>query len=292
MESRAISIVLGIALATGLTGCSSTDRAGSRGGGMDGGGQIGVGLAWDKGVFLQPLWQDGKLSMNVVNRRAAAVSLEVAPFVCTESDTGLADACDVVVTPTLVTWQVPAASTAAFDGAPLLVEDRLLSVRVGDEDLGLMETPRAPLGSEPGAFVSNQGFGTSSPVELTTSFASVPADTFTALLTLTRSGRLFVAPEAPPEPNVILLSPRTAHAQEPPTDASGDSFYVDVPPGTSDENPFQLQLEFTLPSDAPADAVFVLQPGYLCTEFTNITSPTLESCASTSGTLRLLLPTP
>ncbi|MDF3064806.1 MAG: hypothetical protein K0R38_407 [Polyangiaceae bacterium] len=294
-------VVMGIALGLVSLGCSSSDAESSdgpdrsEGGGMDGGGQIGVGLAWDKDVFLQPLWQDGEMTMNVVNRRAQAVEVEIAPFVCEERDTGLADDCEVVLTQALVNWPVPADSTASFAGAPLLEHDGLLSVRLGDEQLGLMEAPHPPLGADPGAFVSNQGFGTSSRrgrVELTTSYASVPGETFQAQLTVTQGGRLFIAPE-PAQAGVVVVTPQAARSDAPPVDASGVDFVVDVPPSASETSPFRLELEFALPNDAPAGSVFVIQPGRLCTEFTEgSTSLTLENCAGSTGTLRLLLPSP
>lgn len=287
MESRAIPVIFGILMGAGLGGCSSPDapreEAETPGGGMDGGGQFVLGLAWDRQVFLQPLWQNGKLTMLVVNQRAQPIQVAVARYLCPDDGVSLADACRADPMETLARWQVAAASTATFDGTPLLVEALALSVKVDGERLGLMEMPRAPLGGESGAFISNQGHSNTYHLELATRFARLPGATFQAQLTLTHGGRLSVAPSASLGPNLVTLTPLAARADG--VDVAGSEFFVDVPESTSEQNPFSMELDFAAPAGAPSGSLFVLHPGRLC-----IALDDRQSCTSIVETLRVLPP--
>ena len=104
---------------------------------------IGVGLSWQKNVFVQEYWQGGKGFYALANHTDAAVAITVAPQRGGDKLAG--------------PWQVPARGVleVPVDGLPAA---GLLAWNLGDgSSLGLLEAPRAPTVGDAKVVVSTYG---------------------------------------------------------------------------------------------------------------------------------------
>jgi hypothetical protein len=104
MKSRAI--LLGFACPF-LVACASE-------GGMDGAGSLGIGLAWDQGIFLQAVWDDGAPVYVVHNHREEGVQLT---FSRTRCDNGPDGGC--VFGDSIVSSYLPASVTQKLEVAQI-----------------------------------------------------------------------------------------------------------------------------------------------------------------------------
>jgi hypothetical protein len=282
--------ILGILLASLLGGCSADggddghdDGQPQAGGGLDGGGQIGVGLSWTEGVFVQPVWDEGQLRLLVANRRAAATSLGVYETAWPAADDHVGDQ-----GPTrgdeLLQQTVPAGATATIDGSALLgPSDDLLWVAADDDSLGLIERPQPPLVDGVFPIVSNNP---NSPSQVETAFSLLPGPSFEATVTLTRPGLLWLKRASSRVADVVFLAATDASSEEGAVTAITDGFLVVVPHGTSTEAPTRVRLSYSVPQDSmTADALVAFDAGFFCYQPRG-TSAATSGCDAGAGLFR------
>lgn len=268
MESRAKTIILGILTLATLAGCSGGDDAAggddssmppAADGGLDGGGLIGVGLPWDKGVFAQAIWVDGQPRMLVSNRRAEDVSFGVF----TAEWEGQAS----IPGARLLEEAVPAYATRVLDAGALLgALGDLLWIGVDGERLGFLYRPQPPAITATLPVVSND-FSVREPIgQLETDFSVLPGTTFEATLTLTHPGELWEQPSSSPTPDVEFLIPTEVTSADALVTSTTDGFRVEVPAETSEASPARVQLSFSVPSVLSTGSLVALNPGFFCND--------------------------
>ena len=249
-------------------------------GGLDGGGSIGVGLSWDKGVFVQPTWVDGEPFLLVSNRRAEEVSFGVFA-----TEWG-GDQYGSEVAPTrgasLTEAVVPANSTRTLDAAALLGDaGDVLWVSVDDDKLGLMLRPQPPSVSGTLPVISSDWRGRA---QVETDFSLLPGSSFEATVTLARPGQLQVQPSASPTADVTFLPALSASSEDAVVTSTAEGFLVEIPDGTSEASPARVQLSFSVPPTG--SALVALDIGSFCVD-----APDTTECESTVG-LRRFVPSP
>lgn len=302
MESAAMKKILGILMVSMLGACSGSadpapDRSADRGG-LDGGGQIGLGLSWEKGVFVQPVFEEGELRLLVSNRRARAVTLNVYETAAAGDDGGETPIDDLGVSSEetvtrgarIAELAVPAQSTKTFDGAALLgPEGELLWVDADDDELGLLERPQPPLAAAALPVVSGERERSG---QIETDFTLLPGPTFDATVTLTAPGHFWVEPPAYQSMHVELLTATAASSDDAAVTPTGTGFHVAIPEGTSAESPVRVKLSFELPHGVlSADTMLALDGGFLCTSLrpgADDSAAQPEDCANGAGLVRLV----
>jgi len=268
-----------------LSACSGGAEPGSErsadNGGFDGGGQIGLGIGWDKGIFVQPVWDEGQLRLLVANRRTKAVTLGVF-------ETEWSDDPDPMVADdaprrgaSLAQSTIPAQSTVSFEGSALLgPEHEVLWISAGDEQLGLIERPQPPLVTATLPVVSTEAFPNA---QVETDFSLLPGPTFEATVTITRPGELWLEPSTYPWMDVELLTPTEVSSDDATVTSTPNGFRVALPHDTSQETPARVRLAFALPEgELSADAMLMLDAGFLCIELMG------DECVEGTGILRQL----
>lgn len=260
---------LGILMLSMLGACSGGTDAGSEreadNGGFDGGGQIALGLSWDQGVFVQPVWDEGQLRLLIANHRTEAVTLgvfetewsnEPNPMFADQAPTRGASIAQTTIN---------AQSTVSIDASALMgLPGELLWVEASDERLGLMERPQPPLVTATLPIVNRETFGNA---QLETAFALLPGPTFEATVTLTQPGELWLEPPASPSMHVELLTATEASSDDATVTATTHGFRVVLPDDTSEQAPARVQLSFAVPQGLlSGDKMLALDAGSLCTE--------------------------
>jgi hypothetical protein len=177
MASPSIRTVLCAAF---LAGCAGSDGPSSPDVLSDTERQVdfGLGLDWDYGVFVQPLWQGGELSYLVINDRNDLVDLVVDALV----DDGGAFARERLAGP----WTVAARSHQTFSGGDVqTLVGPLMSWLAGDIELGLDRLLERPPVSTTARVVSNHGTNGSGGdffAQIESDFVVAPGPAFTLTL--------------------------------------------------------------------------------------------------------------
>jgi hypothetical protein len=286
METLAMKKTLGILMLSMLGACSGGADEGSEreadNGGFDGGGQIALGLSWDKGVFVQPVWDEGQLRLLIANHRTEAVTLGV--FETEWSDDPNPMFADEAPTrgASIAQSTINAQSTVSIDASALMgPAGELLWVNAGDERLGLIERPQPPLVTATLPIVNRETFGNA---QLETAFALLPGPTFEATVTLTKPGELWLGPPASPSVYVELLTATEASSDDALVTPTTDGFRVVLPDDTSEQKPARVQLSFAVPQGLlSGETMLALDAGYLCTELLGG-----ADCGTGAGIVRLL----
>jgi hypothetical protein len=263
-----------------MLGCSE-QQAGNVEGGMDGGGQLGLGLTWSTRVFVQELWEESGVSFVGMNQRSEAVRLEVFDFDCS-GDAAVGDSCRVG--DKLAEWEVPANGSRAVDVNALISEQQgLVALRANGENLGTIERPRQPRATVL-PVVSNQGLngGFVEGAQVETESATV-GSTFRATISLSRPGELaFVSAPADLE-SVQFARIVGAHSGDADVVETATGFHVVLPSDTSQERPIRVELELAMPDDFAGGPLLGLDGGHYCFEGTS------SNCGRGAGITRALL---
>lgn len=266
MESREKNVILGILMLSTLAACSGGDDAGparTADGGLDGGGSIAVGLSWERGVFVQPIWEQGQPRLLVSNRSAEEIAFGVYATEWTVDPEGPDRAPDRGAL--LSEASVPAHATRSLDGATLVGSaGDLLWVSVDDERLGLLYRPQPPVVTGTLPFISSEPL-TQAQVE--TDFSVLPGASFAATVTLSQPGQLWIQPATSPNAAVEILTATSVSSQDAVVTTTADGFRVELPAETSETSPARVQLSFTLSQGATAgEPLLAFDAGFFCTE--------------------------
>jgi hypothetical protein len=277
---------LGIVMLSMLGACASGADEGSEreadNGGFDGGGQIGLGLRWDQGVFVQPVWDEGQLRLLISNHRTEAVTLGVFQVEQSSDPDPMVAEQALTRGASIAQTTIGAQSTVSIDGSALMgPAGELLWVEAGDDRLGLIERPQPPLVTATLPIVSRETFGNT---QLETAFALLPGPTFDATVTLTKPGELWLEPPASPSMHVGLLTATDASSDDAIVTATTDGFRVVLPDDASEQKPARVQLSFVIPQGLlSGGTMLALDAGYLCTELLGG-----ADCGTGAGIVRLL----
>jgi hypothetical protein len=267
MKSRAKTIVWGILTLATFTACSGGDDNGpprtaeGSNGGLDGGGSIGVGLSWEKGIFVQAIWVDGQPRLLVSNRRADEVSFGVfaAEWGGEQHGSETAPSRGALLAEAVV----PAHATRTVDAAALVGPmGELLWIDVDDAQLGLLYRLQPPSVAGTLPVISTDASGRA---QIETDFSVLPDASFEATVTLNRPGQLWLQPSASPTADVQFLTATDASSEDAVVTTTTDGFRVELPAETSETNPARVQLSFSLPPEA-GSSLLAFDAGWFCTE--------------------------
>jgi hypothetical protein len=258
---------LGILILSMLSACSGgaepeSERSADNGG-FDGGGQFVLGLSWEDGVFVQPVWDEGQLRLLVANRRTEAVTLGVFETDWSEDPNSMIADEGPARGAALARSTIPAQSTVAVDGSALLgPQHEMLWISADNERLGVIERPQAPLVTSTLPIVSSETVGYA---QLETDFSLLPGPTFEATVTITTPGQLWLEPSTYRPMQVERLSPTEVSSDDATVTSTPNGFRVVLPNDTSQETPARVQLSFAPPQGLlSADAMLVIDAGVLC----------------------------
>lgn len=254
-------------------------------GGLDGGGAIAVGISWTKGIFVQPIWDQGQLRLLVSNRRTQAVSFRVFETTWEEDPNAMVADLPPTRGAELAQATVPPLSTLALDGSTLPGEGQgIWWVAVDDEYLGLIDRPQPPLLAGTLPIVSSE---TMFQTQLETDFALLPGPSFEAVVTFSQPGLLKIVPASSPSDYVALLSPTAVSSDDAAVTPTVDGFQVELPAETSVDSPARVQLTFDVPSGVlSSEAVIALSAGFFCFE------PTTNGGCSSGTQITRFVPAP
>jgi len=242
--------VLGTALLLGGCGGSEVvepDAGGpaSSEGGMDGAGSFFTELYWDKGIFVQTLWQDGQPAFLLSNLRAEPAEIEVYAGSCSDEGCSMGER--------LITWQLAVGSTRTASNEELTALTEHLSIFVSEEVrlgmlLGLGPTPRASsLG-----FTSSMGINASgNPVtQIETGFLTAPGSAFTLTIDLLpgTTGKLVLLTKHPDIESLAFVDVVAVRSQVAVVEQTGDGFTVLLPFAPPDESPVRVDVDVAIPT--------------------------------------------
>jgi hypothetical protein len=246
-----------------LSACGSSEE-----GGMDGAGTGDIGIRWDQGVFIQPVWENGSLAYLVWNDRDEDLELSFSRAKCDDvmPRAGCAEG------ETIAAWALPArslrritgAATAAISGA-----GGPLAVAADGTRLGLLLPEVAPLPSE-SAVVSNAGINSTSGIgamlgQIETEFLVAPATTFTIELSFSAGGELTLSSKTPSIEGCSFVDVLGARSEEVPIRVIDGGFSVVVPASASPESPLRVAVDVRIPANFSGK--FVGFDSWLCSEF-------------------------
>jgi hypothetical protein len=276
---------LGILMLSMLSACSGGAEPGSErsadDGGFDGGGQFALGLNWETGVFVQPVWDGGQLRLLVANRRTEAVTLGVFESEWSDDPNPMLADQGLTRGAALAQSTIPAQSTVSVDGSALLgPQHELLWFSADNERIGVIERPQAPLVTSTLPIVSSEP---SRYAQMETSFSLLPGPTFEVIVTLTKPGELRLEPSTYRPMQVELLTPTAVSSDDATVTSTPNGFRVALPDDTSQETPARVQLSFAPPQgQLSADTMLVIDAGFLCIELMG------DECATGTRIVRLL----
>lgn len=235
-------------------------------GGMDGAGSFGIGMRWDRQVFLQPLWEGDQAKFVVHNQGNDEVELRFHEFLCDSKDcwegASLNDP-----------WHVPAESSGTFDAEGMVASEpmeSLIAVRINGEDVGLVGPPWRPRSPALFAVVSNMNLNTGTYFErpeiprIETDFVTAPSTAFTVTVTLTTGGTFWVVSRTERVETLDFLNVIAARSDRAETIASDDGFRVQVPDDATELDPVRVELDVEFPSTFAGGPVIGLDAGVFC----------------------------
>lgn len=283
MENRVKTIVLGILTLGALAGCSGGNESGAPqtadAGGLDGGGSIGLGLSWEKGVFAQPIWVDGEPHLVVSNRRSEEISFGVfaVEWEGTQDESEPSASRGALLTQEVV----PAHTTITLDATALVGPlGEILWISADNEKLGLLMSLQPPLVTGTLPVISNDWPGGG---QIETDFSTLPSTNFEATVTLTKPGALTVQPPSSIA-GVAFLTATGATSEDAVVTTTTDGFRVDLPAETSETTPARVQLSFNLPlASVSGSSQLVLDAGTLCTAEANVSDGGQHSASGASS---------
>jgi hypothetical protein len=290
MNSVAMKTVSGLLLLSMLSACSGSDQGTQTAdnGGLDGGGQFALALKWDAGVFVQPIWEEGRPKLLVTNRRNQQVSFGL--FETGRLIADLSSENPATRGASIDQWQLPAESTQSLD-ADHLLDPALdaLWVEVAGKPLGLLERPQPPLVAATLPVVSDERARDG---QIETDFSLLPGPHFDAAIILRKPGHFWVEPSRYQSMDVQVLTATAASSEDADVETTSDGFHVAVPEGTSADKPMRVRLSFELPQGVlAADTMLAMDGGFLCTELRKDADngqPQPADCANGAGLTRLV----
>jgi hypothetical protein len=247
-----------------LAACASTEQ-----GGMDGAGTGGIGLRWDQGVFIQPIWENGSLSYVVWSDREDDVDLSFSRANCGDAMPYMGCA----VGETIVARRLPARSLGRITGPAAVAISRAggpLAVSADGTQLGLLLPEVLPLHAEAAAVLSNAGINSTSglgPIlgQIETEFLVAPATTFTIGLSFWAGGELTLSSKTPSIGGCSFVDVVGARSDEASIRATDGGYSVVVPATASQESPLRVAVDVRIP--ASFSGKFVGFDSWMCWEF-------------------------
>lgn len=235
-------------------------------GGMDGAGSIGIGMRWDRQVFLQQLWEGDHAKFLVHNQGDDEVDLGFFEFLCDS------EACRTGASLN-APWHVAADSTSTFDADGLVATEpveSLFAVRINGEDVGLVGPPWRPRSPAVFSVVSNMNINTGSYFEWTTmpqmetDFVTAPGMAFTVTVTFSAGGVFWAVSQSEPVESLEFLNVLAARSARAEVSASADGFRVQIPDDATELAPVRVELDVEFPSTFAGGPVIGLDAGVFC----------------------------
>ncbi|HPD15659.1 MAG TPA: hypothetical protein PLE19_11950 [Planctomycetota bacterium] len=231
------------------------------------GSQIGVGLDWRTGLYVQEYWQGGKPRYLIANlsREPATITVQTVNIDVREGGRAFREANPLPQKPveTLAgPWEVPAGGAADVDASPLLGKG-LAEFRSGGKRLGLLDLAKPPAAAPAEAIVTTHGVNGSGGrqtglwCEHPALRVAAGADIEVKLITAAGQGTLSLGTKSKPpeEKDGIVtspahLAPAEAVCDTLPVAASGGAVVIDTGKPLKDQPSHTVLLRFKAPAVA------------------------------------------